>query len=124
MADARLQKFRKIIANAIGSLSQRRRRSTNLYLDTRAYRGAMLVGPPVQKITTRGPCLIVFVDDEPRANFAHRCRYRFYDVRSQRFLYETHAEFPPYVDWIPRTYVAIYEPIRPVTRDEEPQRGQ
>lgn len=112
MADRRLERFRKIIRDAVGSLSQRRRRSTNLYLDTRAYGGTRAVGPPVQKIETRGRCFVVFVDDEPRANFAHSCRYRFYEAGSQRFMYETRAQFPPYVNYVPRTYLAIYKPVR------------
>lgn len=111
MPDVRLERFGKIIRNAIGSLSARRSRSTKLYLDTEAYLSGAVVGPPVQKIKTKGPCLVVFVDDEPRANFAHACRYRFYDARSQRFMYEMRAQFPPYVNYVPRTYHAIYEPV-------------
>jgi hypothetical protein len=117
MPDARLEPFEKIIRNALGSLSQRRRRSTNLYLDTRAYRSSLAVGPPMQRIRTRKPCFVVFVDDEPRANFAHPCRYRFYDVRTHRFMYEERAQFPPYVNFVPRTYLPIHEPVRAADRD-------
>jgi hypothetical protein len=109
MPDVRLERFSKIVKNAIGSLSKRRRSSTKLYLDTHAYRGGAAVGPPVQKIKieTKADCLVVFVDDEPRANFSHACRYRFYDARSQRFIYETRAKFPPYVNYVPRTYLEV-----------------
>ena len=98
--------FKKVIADAIGALPRACRRSTNLYLDTRAYKEGVLIGPAIQNIRTKRPCFIVLVDMNPLANFGHDCRYRFYDARSQRFLYETPAQFPPYVDWIPKTYVA------------------
>lgn len=112
MADVRLERYEKIIRNAIGSLPKQLRGSTNLYLDTRAYRSGAMVGPPVQNIRTKGHYLVVFVDDDPRANFSHPCRYRFYDARSHRFIYETPAQFPPYVNFVPRTYLAVHEPVR------------
>jgi hypothetical protein len=106
--------FRSVIADAIGSLSESRSRTTNLYLDTRAFERDELVGPTFQDIRTRQRCLVVFVDEHPRANFGHSCRYRFYDAKNHRFLYETPAAFPPYVDFIPKTFFAIHKAVEPV----------
>ena len=120
----RIEAFQRVIADAVGALRRSRRRSTNLYLDTRVYKEGVLIGPSIQNIRTERSCVVVFVDDNPRANFAHDCRYRFYDAESQRFLSETPAQFPPYVDWIPKTYVAIHEPIQPLIRKRGSRHGQ
>jgi hypothetical protein len=119
MVTVRTDRFRKIIANAIEALPKSRRCSINLYLDTRAHEEGALIGPSVQNIRAKSSSIVVFVDQEPLANFSHKCRYRFYDPRSQRFLYDTAAQFPPYVDRVPDTYVAVHEPIRPLVRGRE-----
>jgi len=111
MSTVRTERFEKIIANAIHALTPSERSSVNVYLDIRPYRAGALVGPSLQSIRTRRPSIVVFVDQEPLANFSHKCRYRFYDPWSQRFLYETPAQFPPYVDRVPATYAAIHEPV-------------
>lgn len=111
--------FRAIIADAIGALSQSRLSTANIYLDTRVRKEGELIGPGFQSIRTRRPCFVVFVDEHPRANFGHCCRYRFYDAKSQRFLLETPAAFPPYVDDVPETFVAIHEPVRPMIGRQE-----
>jgi hypothetical protein len=119
MADVRLTRFTKIIRDAKGSLSKRRSRSTKLYLDVQGYRPGITVGPPVQRIKTKEACFVVFVDDEPRANFSHPCRYRFYDARSQKFIRETRAQFPPYVNFVPRTYLVIHDPDKETPHGEQ-----
>ena len=106
--------FRSVIEHAIGSLSESRSRTANVYLDTRARERDEWVGPTFQDIRTRQRCLVVFVDEYPTANFGHDCRYRFYDAKTQRFLYETPAAFPPYVDFIPQTFIAIHKAVEPV----------
>lgn len=106
--------FHSVIKDAVGSLSESRSRTANVYLDTRALEKDEPVGPTFQDIRTRQRCLVVFVDEHPRANFGHDCRYRFYDAKSHRFLYETPAAFPPYVDFIPKTFVAIHTAVKPV----------
>ena len=106
--------FRSIAEHAVGSLSRSRRLTANVYLDTRERERDELVGPTFQDIRTRQRCLVVFVDEHPRANFGHACRYRFYDAKTHRFLYETPAAFPPYVDFIPKTLVAVHRAVEPV----------
>jgi hypothetical protein len=79
------------------------------------------VGPAVQRIRAKRNCIVVFADDNPFANFGHNCRYFFYDAKSQAFLGETPARFPPYVDWIPLEYELIHSAARPrVHRGREP----
>jgi hypothetical protein len=115
--EARPEGFEKIIADAIDSVPPARRRSTNLYLNTQVYEAGVLIGPAIQKIRTSRPSILVFVDEHPRANFGHDCRYRFYDAETQRFFEEKAARFPPYVDRIASTYVAIHEPVGPKDRE-------
>lgn len=121
--DTRMEKYRKIIRDAIAALPRSQRHSANLYLDTRAHKEGAPVGPVPQRIKAKQAALVVFVDENPRANFAHECRYRFYDPRSHRFLYQTRAQFPPWVNYVPKTYWAIYEPVKPETRDAEVHHG-
>lgn len=111
--------FRAIIADAIGALSKSRRNTTNIYLDTKVRKAGEPIGPEFQNIKARQPCLVVFVDDHPRANFGHCCSYRLYEEKSQRFLLETPAAFPPYVDDVPKTFIAIHEPVQPVIGRQE-----
>src|SRR5262245_35660788 len=80
--------FRSIIDNAKSSLSRPGNLTTNLYLDTRVFERGELVGPTFQDIRARQRSLVVFVDEHPKANFGHWCRYRFYDAKSHRFRYE------------------------------------
>src|SRR4030095_1186139 len=110
--DTRMEKYRKIIDDAIDALPRSLRESTNLYLDMQATKEGALVGPAPQKIRAKQSALVVFVDENPRANFSHECRDRFYAPRTQRFLYQVRAQFPPWVNYVPKTYRAIYEPVK------------
>lgn len=119
MGTVATEKFQKIITNAIEALSKSQRCSTNLYLNMSVYKEGVLVGPSVQDIRTERPSIIVFVDQEPLGLFSHKCRYRFYDPRSQKFMYDAAAQFPPYVDRVPKTYVAIHQPVGRLVRKPE-----
>jgi hypothetical protein len=88
--------FQDIIDDAVGALTPKQRTTTDLYLDLAPYEKGAIIGPQVQGVQAKQRCLIVFVDEDPRANFGHACRYRFYDVRSHRRLGEERARFPPY----------------------------
>jgi hypothetical protein len=104
---------RDIINDALKALSRERRRTTNLYLETVPWMKNSLIGPDFQNIRARQPSILVFADDDPMANFGHRCRYRFYDAKTHAFLYEVAAQFPPYLDFVPATYKVFHEPVRP-----------
>jgi hypothetical protein len=106
--------FRKIINDALLALSPERRRTTNLYLDTVPHMKDEFIGPAFQDIRAPQRCLLVFADDDPMANFGHPCRYRFYDEKTQRFLQEVPARFPPYLSFVPNSFRAFYEPVRAV----------
>lgn len=108
------EKFQKIIDDALGALSPARRATTNLYLDTAPYVKGSDIGPTFQKIRARQRSLLVFADEDPMANFSHPCRYRFYDEKTHRFLYEVTAQFPPHLDFVPDTFRVFHEPVRPI----------
>jgi len=120
--DPRLDEFRAIIADATDALPGAQRDSTNMYLDTNEHAQGELVGPAPQNIRAKHTALVVFVDENPLANFAHECRYRFYDRATQRFLYEIPAQFPPWVNYVPKSYFAIYGTVGRDVRDA--QRGE
>lgn len=88
--------FRDIIDNAVGVLTAEQRTTTDLYLDRVPYAKGAWIGPRVQGLRAKKRCLVVFVDEDPRANFGHDCRYRLYDASSHKWLYEERARFPPY----------------------------
>jgi hypothetical protein len=117
-------KYRRIIDDAVRTLPPSRLKLTNLYLDTQEYKEGAPIGPAPQGIKAKHSCLVVFVDENPRANFSHECRYRFYDPGSQEFLYQTRAQFPPWVNYVPETFGPIYEPVQPAKRDGGPHHEQ
>jgi hypothetical protein len=50
------------------------RATTNLFVDMRIYEKGETIGPEFQKIQAPATSVMVFADDEPRANFGHACR--------------------------------------------------
>ena len=54
----------------------------NLYLDQRVLRAGEQLGPAFQDLRAPRPSVLVFADDEPRANFGHSCRYLLFDPES------------------------------------------
>ena len=82
-------------SHAFSTLSSRQRIATNLYVDTRIFKQGEFVGPRRQAISVRRPSLLVFADDDPRANFAHECRYFLYDAASGALDRIVPAAFPP-----------------------------
>ena len=53
--------------------------------------------------------IVVFVDDEPGKNWAHNCRYLFFDVHTGN-VKEVHERFPPSLTELPRTFRVIWKP--------------
>jgi hypothetical protein len=102
----------KVRDDAFGSLSSLQRTRTNLYLDTRVYKAGELVGPRRQNIAPRRPSVLVFADDDPLANFAHECRYLFYDAASGELDHVVGAAFPPFVKTTPSTLRAFHHPVQ------------
>lgn len=112
MASKQTLLFDSVRTHAFSQLSYSRRQKTNLYLDQRVYKSGETIGPERQKIKARRPSILVFADDDPRANFAHACRYLLYDADSGEFDGAVPAEFPPFVKAQPKTLQAFHEPVR------------
>ncbi len=85
----------RIRSHALRHVAERHEATTNLSLDSRVYRAGDSIGPRFQGIYAEGPTVIVFADDEPLANFGHRCRYLLYHPETGEFLKEVPARFPP-----------------------------
>jgi len=53
--------------------------------------------------------IMVFVDEEPGKNWAHNCRYLFFDVHTGN-VKEVHERFPPSLTKLPPTFQVIWKP--------------
>ena len=105
--------FRRVRAHAFGTLSFERRQTTNLHLDEHIYDRGETIGPEFQRIVAQRPSILVFADDNPRANFGHDCRYLLYDAATGAFERQAPARFPPIADAKqPKTLRAFHEPVR------------
>lgn len=98
--------------DAFGRLSFRQRETTNLHLDERIYDRGETIGPRRQKIVAEHSSILVFADDQPRANFAHACRYLLYDATNGELHREVPAQFPPWGAQRPETLHPFHEPVR------------
>ena len=113
MADKRNhQLFERVRAHAFRTLSFEQRQTTNLHLDERIYKKGETIGPPRQKILAQRPTILVFADDDPRANFSHACRYLLYDASSGTLHREVPAQFPPFVKAKSKTLRSFHEPVQ------------
>ncbi|MGH7023354.1 MAG: C13 family peptidase [Caulobacteraceae bacterium] len=102
----------KIRAHAFGRLSYDQRQRTNLYASEHVFEAGEPIGPDFQKITAARPSLVVFADDNPRANFGHDCRYLLYAADSGEFQREVAARFPPIHDGRhPIKFEAFHAPL-------------
>ena len=86
----------------------------NLYLDQRVREAGEQLGPAFQGLRAPQPSVLVFVDDEPTANFGHPCRYLLFDPGSGELRAELPARFPPWEARIPESLEAFHQPVRPV----------
>lgn len=102
-----------IRVHAFERLSYEHRQTTNLHLDELAYKKGEHIGPEFQKIVAPADAILVFADDDPRANFGHACRYLLYDAEKGHFLREAPARFPPIADVRkPRKLTTFHEPVQ------------
>jgi hypothetical protein len=98
--------------HAVRQLPYAKQQTTNLHLDSRIYNQGETIGPAFQKIVADRPSILVFADDEPRANFTHACRYILYDAKTGLFNKEVNAQLPPFDATKPSTLTAFHEPVR------------
>lgn len=103
--------FSRVRMHAFNILPWSKRQTTNLYLDERIYTTGEQIGPKRQDIFADRSSILVFADDEPRANFSHACRYLLYDSQTGEPYKELQAQFPPFVKVRPQTLKAFHEPV-------------
>jgi hypothetical protein len=103
----------RVRAHAFNTLTFDKRQTTNLYFDDRTYNAGETIGPAQQRIVAQQQSILVFADDDPRANFGHACRYLLYDASSGNFHREAPARFPPIADVKQtKTLRAFHEPVQ------------
>lgn len=97
--------------SAFRQLSTRRRDTTNLYILEDIQPAQSEIMARHQKIPIQQPTVVVFVDDEPLANWSHDCRYLLHDADSGKLYREVKAGFPPYLVNPPDTFKAFHTPV-------------
>jgi hypothetical protein len=103
--------FEVVKGRALRHLSSRQRKTTNLHLDLRVHEAGETLGPRIQKIVLDEPGILVFADDNPRANFAHECRYLLFQPKDGELRKEVPARFPPFLNKRPESLVPFHEPV-------------
>src|SRR2546427_4187328 len=104
--------IRIIRALAFRTLPSWEHSRTNLYLDRKTYKEGEFIGPRRQEIVASRPTILVFADQEPQANFSHRCRYLLHDARNGELYSNRLAQFPPVVATEPASLEPFHQPIR------------
>ena len=104
--------FEQVQEHAVRRLRWPQRQTANLYLDRRVIERGAMIGPEHMKVVTERPTILVFVDEEPLANFGHACRYLLYDAGSGKLDREIHAQLPPFREKPPETLRPFHRPVR------------
>jgi hypothetical protein len=102
---------RLIQDRAFRGLSSKHRASTNLYVLEDIQPAKSVIKARHQSIRIKKPTVVVFVDEEPMANWAHDCRYLLHDADSGKLYHEVKAGFPPYLIDPPDTFKAFHMPV-------------
>jgi hypothetical protein len=102
----------RIRSHAFRYITERQQNSTNLALDSRIYRAGERIGPALQHIRAEGPTVVVFADDDPKANFGHDCRYFLYNPEDGEFIREVPARFPPNLLKSANRLTTFFEPTK------------
>ena len=103
--------LRAVQDDAFRRLSARRRTSTNLYVLEEIQPAESEIRAGHQIIPIKEPTAVVFVDDEPMANWSHDCRYQLYNAESGKMYQEVKAGFPPFLAEVPETFKAFHCPV-------------
>lgn len=103
--------LRAIQDGAFRRLSAKRRVTTNLYVLEDVQPAKSVIKARHQTIPIKQPTAVVFVDDEPMANWSHDCRYLLHDADSGKLYQEVKAGFPPYLVNPPDTFKAFHTPV-------------
>ncbi len=103
--------LRLIQDSAFRQLSTKRRASTNLYVLEDIQPARSVIKARHQTIQIKQPTAVVFVDDDPMANWSHDCRYLLHDADSGKLYQEVKAGFPPFLVDPPPTFKAFHMPV-------------
>lgn len=103
--------LRSIQDGAFRRLPAKRRMTTNLHVMEDIQPADSVIKAGHQSIAIRKPTAVVFVDDEPMANWSHDCRYLLHDAESGKLYQEVKAGFPPFLVNPPETFKAFHEPV-------------
>lgn len=85
--------------------------SSNLYINEKAFEPGDTIEAGYKQITADRETILVFSDDEPLLNWAHKCRYLLYDSKNSELYKEIEADAPPYMTDIPGTYNSFFTPV-------------
>jgi hypothetical protein len=103
--------LRNIQDGAFRRLPAKRRESTNLYLMEEIQLTKSVIKAGHQTIKIARPTAVVFVDDEPMANWSHNCRYLLHDAETGELYQEVNASFPPSIVNLESTLKAFHTPV-------------
>ena len=104
--------FERVRLNALSELSFSALQSTNLHIDRRVIPEGERIGPEHLEVVARQPSVLVFADDNPRANFGHDCRYLLYSAESGELAQTAFAQLPPWGTKPPDSMVPFHHPVQ------------
>jgi hypothetical protein len=93
-------------------LAFERRTPANLWIEHEVRRRGQTIEAQHQKIEIERDTVVVFVDDEPLANWGHPCRYLLYEPENGELYRTVGAQFPPSLVKAPETFRPFHEPIK------------
>ncbi len=111
MATINSKILRTIQDEAFRRLPTKRRASTNLYVLEDIQPAKSVINAGHQAIPIKQATAVVFVDDEPMANWSHNCRYMLHDAENGKLYQEVKAGFPPFLVEPPEMYKAFHTPV-------------
>lgn len=103
--------LREIKNATFRKLPAKMRNTANLHILNEVLPSGSSINAGHQKIAIRKPTIAVFIDEEPLANWSHKCRYLLHEAESGVLYSETKAGFPPFLVEPPNTFTAFHEPV-------------
>jgi len=98
----------KVAEKAMAQLTAEERRNGVLYVDQRELAPNSMVSIDGSEVQVRRASVMAFVDQEPRANWGHACRYMLIDLASGGVT-SIPAQFPPYLRHVPAELHVVYK---------------
>src|SRR3989442_549592 len=104
------QQTHQISKLVLDKLSNEERKSSVAYLDEQVLPPGTLIKVDNEKIRAPWPAVVAFIDLEPTANWAHKCRYLLVNVETGE-IYSYNAQFPPFLRGVPDTMKVIKQGV-------------